>query len=55
MKTKFTWKYALVVLGVLATASLLAQYAGPGQRMSMRPGRRSSRPPRWSRFEPTLD
>jgi len=34
MKTKFTWKYALVVLGVLATASLLAQYAGPGQRMS---------------------
>lgn len=34
MTTKFTWKYALVALGVLATASLLAQYAGPGQRMS---------------------
>lgn len=29
MTTKFTWKYALAALGVLATASLLAQYGGP--------------------------
>lgn len=34
MKTKITWKYALVALGALATVSLLAQYAGPGGRMS---------------------
>jgi Spy/CpxP family protein refolding chaperone len=32
MKAKITWKYALLALGVLATASLLAQYAGPGPR-----------------------
>ena len=29
MKAKISWKYALAALGVLATASLLAQYAGP--------------------------
>jgi Spy/CpxP family protein refolding chaperone len=34
MKTKLTWKYALIALGALATASLLAQYAGPGARTS---------------------
>jgi Spy/CpxP family protein refolding chaperone len=30
MKTKITWKYALLALAALATASLLAQYGGPG-------------------------
>ena len=34
MKTKITWKYALIAMGALATVSLLAQYAGPGARTS---------------------
>lgn len=32
MTAKITWKYALVALGALATASLLAQFPGPGPR-----------------------